>query len=344
VSGNNQQWYVLIDGARKGPVAFTKLVALLSAGQLTPDALVWREGLEQWSPANQLTEFVAAMAATAPAPPAIPTPPAMPPQVPPAPVVPPRLPGAMPRPAAFVSGPGAADSAAAMSTGAGGGSAGVLEAGLGELVDGLSLTAEAVRRIVGEATWGALLSAGMPLDATLACLPVLRLRLNDEPSESTASSAMSLLRRVSNKISDLADRGELLGQNFLIDAGRDCVYVAARIVGKSEVYRLQRKALCIHNRWSDEALEIELQVTDSSARVKSVMCRLSAAESSPAALVGSVLPLLAMADDGAPEVGARVFPVLLRSRVSSGRKNTFTTPFSVSARVPWWNWKTLPSA
>jgi len=42
------QWYYAIDGRRFGPVPHAELERLMQAGTVTGDALVWRQGMEQW--------------------------------------------------------------------------------------------------------------------------------------------------------------------------------------------------------------------------------------------------------------------------------------------------------
>jgi uncharacterized membrane protein YhaH (DUF805 family) len=55
-------YYYLENGAQQGPVDRDRLVAVLTS-QLTPDTLVWREGLADWIAANQLPELAPALAA-----------------------------------------------------------------------------------------------------------------------------------------------------------------------------------------------------------------------------------------------------------------------------------------
>ena len=45
-------WYYAVNGERKGPVEEEELRALLSAGTVTGDALVWTAGMAQWLPAR----------------------------------------------------------------------------------------------------------------------------------------------------------------------------------------------------------------------------------------------------------------------------------------------------
>src|SRR5690349_3560101 len=65
--GQSAEWYYLGGPQRErmGPVGFDVLRDLASSGRLAPDALVWRAGMQQWSPASTLPGL---FAATAPAP------------------------------------------------------------------------------------------------------------------------------------------------------------------------------------------------------------------------------------------------------------------------------------
>lgn len=42
------QWYYAIDGQRSGPVPHAELERLIQAGTITGEALVWRQGMDQW--------------------------------------------------------------------------------------------------------------------------------------------------------------------------------------------------------------------------------------------------------------------------------------------------------
>ncbi len=47
-------WYYARGGKQMGPVPSTELKRLAAAGELTPDDLVWREGLSEWAPAGSV--------------------------------------------------------------------------------------------------------------------------------------------------------------------------------------------------------------------------------------------------------------------------------------------------
>lgn len=56
-------WYFEKEGTQQGPVTEIEIRDLLASGELTPQALVWREGMDGWTPAAEVETF-------APAPPA----------------------------------------------------------------------------------------------------------------------------------------------------------------------------------------------------------------------------------------------------------------------------------
>lgn len=52
-----QQWFVAIGGQQAGPFNGQQLPLLVQNGQLTPQTLVWRQGLAQWAAAQTLPEL-----------------------------------------------------------------------------------------------------------------------------------------------------------------------------------------------------------------------------------------------------------------------------------------------
>ena len=50
-------WFYIKDDKRLGPVDFEQLVGLLMGGQLPQGALVWHQGLREWSPADRIPEI-----------------------------------------------------------------------------------------------------------------------------------------------------------------------------------------------------------------------------------------------------------------------------------------------
>ena len=69
-----QQWFVAIGGQQAGPFNGQQLPLLVQNGQLTPQTLVWRQGLAQWAAAQTLPELAPLFAPPAGAvPPPIPS-------------------------------------------------------------------------------------------------------------------------------------------------------------------------------------------------------------------------------------------------------------------------------
>ncbi|HQX91462.1 MAG TPA: DUF4339 domain-containing protein [Thermomonas sp.] len=78
------EWYYAAGGTEQvGPVPAERLVALLQAGTITADTLVWRTGLDSWQPLQRSFEELGVRAAP-------PLPPALPPAPPPVPATVPR--------------------------------------------------------------------------------------------------------------------------------------------------------------------------------------------------------------------------------------------------------------
>lgn len=339
VAGSTREWYVLFEGKKHGPESLERIAKLIQKGILAPNCPVWRKGLSGWTEANRLSELVALLAPSsapssapqsAPPFPAGSIVPTTPPQSPspPVPQLPPYQPLVAAAPAAI---PGALTAAnlehssratvIASTTPA-------PEAALSCLIP-----PDAARRAMGDATWTALLNAGMNPSSIFGCFPVARLRVADEPNESTAASALSLLRRVSHKISDITDRGEMLGQHSFIDAGPDQAYVASRMVGKTEVWPVLKQSFDVCNRWQDNSLEVEFHASNPNSRIRSIVLRVPAGEEIPETFLGSVLPLLSSAAIGAARIGPRTLPALLRARVAVGQPGTFDLTYALAASV-----------
>ncbi len=68
------QWYYAIDGQRLGPVPHAELERLLQSGALRGDALLWRQGMDQWKTLAEVKERDPGMFA-AEGPPPLPEPP-----------------------------------------------------------------------------------------------------------------------------------------------------------------------------------------------------------------------------------------------------------------------------
>ena len=62
----NEQWYYTSAGKQSGPVSGPELKRMASSGHLSPDDMVWKEGMPNWVPAAKLKGlFTATPAATA---------------------------------------------------------------------------------------------------------------------------------------------------------------------------------------------------------------------------------------------------------------------------------------
>jgi hypothetical protein len=75
----SSQWYYSADGTRQeGPVEQGLLEGMLARGDLPATALVWREGMAQWAPAQHVSDLIWERPATPPPLPAVHHPPALP--------------------------------------------------------------------------------------------------------------------------------------------------------------------------------------------------------------------------------------------------------------------------
>ena len=57
------QWYYTRGGERQGPIERVELDSLVRGGGISPDDLVWCEGMADWKPAREVAELFAAPAA-----------------------------------------------------------------------------------------------------------------------------------------------------------------------------------------------------------------------------------------------------------------------------------------
>ncbi len=64
----SEQWFYSRGGAVVGPVSAVDLKLLASSGQIGPADLVWKEGMRDWVPAEQLKGLFDAPAPAAPPP------------------------------------------------------------------------------------------------------------------------------------------------------------------------------------------------------------------------------------------------------------------------------------
>jgi membrane protease subunit (stomatin/prohibitin family) len=60
------QWYIAVNGAQQGPFDAAGLSGQVSAGALTRDTLVWRNGMAQWTAASQVGELATLFGAVPP--------------------------------------------------------------------------------------------------------------------------------------------------------------------------------------------------------------------------------------------------------------------------------------
>ena len=69
-------FYLYLNGQQVGPVQQQQLQQYVQAGQLTPDTMVWKNGMAQWQAAKTVPDLQQLFAANCP-PPMPPAPPAM---------------------------------------------------------------------------------------------------------------------------------------------------------------------------------------------------------------------------------------------------------------------------
>src|SRR5271154_4486577 len=50
-------WYYAANNEQKGPVNESELKANLASAKLPADTLVWKDGMDNWTPANQVAAF-----------------------------------------------------------------------------------------------------------------------------------------------------------------------------------------------------------------------------------------------------------------------------------------------
>jgi membrane protease subunit (stomatin/prohibitin family) len=60
------QWYIGVGGQQRGPFDLAGLAAQVSSGTLTATTLVWKAGMGQWTPAQQVPELASVFASTPP--------------------------------------------------------------------------------------------------------------------------------------------------------------------------------------------------------------------------------------------------------------------------------------
>ena len=52
-------WYYAVNNEQKGPVSEADLKGQLAANRIPADSLVWKDGMANWTPANELPTFAA---------------------------------------------------------------------------------------------------------------------------------------------------------------------------------------------------------------------------------------------------------------------------------------------
>src|SRR5271170_7105900 len=50
-------WYYAADNEQKGPINESELKANLASNKIPADTLVWKDGMDNWTPANQVAAF-----------------------------------------------------------------------------------------------------------------------------------------------------------------------------------------------------------------------------------------------------------------------------------------------
>jgi hypothetical protein len=71
------QYFIYVNNQQVGPIDMNQLPQYVQSGQLTPDTLVWKQGMAQWAAAK--TTELAQLFAQATPPPVPPVPPTVPP-------------------------------------------------------------------------------------------------------------------------------------------------------------------------------------------------------------------------------------------------------------------------
>jgi len=50
-------WFYGKDNAQHGPISDLEIRSLISTGQIDPTTIIWREGMKEWSPLKDVSEF-----------------------------------------------------------------------------------------------------------------------------------------------------------------------------------------------------------------------------------------------------------------------------------------------
>jgi hypothetical protein len=75
------QYYLSSNGAQQGPFSLQMIFSLIQSGQANAQTLGWRQGMQNWLPLKELTDFAGMFNAPPPPPPPLPSSPPPPPEV-----------------------------------------------------------------------------------------------------------------------------------------------------------------------------------------------------------------------------------------------------------------------
>ena len=67
-----REWYYILEDEQQGPVAEDALIRFVSEERLSPETMVWTEGLPDWTPASQVRDLLVSPSAPPPIPSAFP--------------------------------------------------------------------------------------------------------------------------------------------------------------------------------------------------------------------------------------------------------------------------------
>ncbi len=294
-------WYYERNGKRSGPVSASQLKQLVTAGDLSATDLVWKESFSDWVVASRVKGlFPAPQVST----------------VVPATVVPAE------RPAAVSADEAVHVSASPMPPAAPFASA--------------SISANALRAVLSPGLWSQLLAAGFPVDADVFWLPVHSSKIREPDAVETAGTAMGMLRRMSDKLSTLAETADIQTNRTLLVTRDGQVFVTSQFAASAHAWALPRERYQITNRWQGPALEVTFTAQQPDLSVQSVSCRLDV--SKPLSLRATESPnfLVALAEHAQlwqADQNLHQFPLALRQ--SQPACNRFCHPLLPIGNIVW---------
>lgn len=303
-------WYYEKNGQRCGPYSASQLKQLATAGGLSPTDLVWKESFSDWVSASRVKGLFPPSpvieAAHAPADPPLlasatdDLAPSDVSAVVPAAVVPPE----MPPPITATESVQPAASFAHPTTPA----------------VPASVSATALRTVLSVGLWNQLVAAGFPVDADVFWLPVHSSKVREQSAAEIGGTAMGMLRRMSDKLSTLAETADIQTNRTLIVTRDGQVFVTSQFAASSHAWALPREQYQISNYWNGPALEVTFTAQQPDLPVQSVSCRLDLAK--PLTLRATQSPnfLVALADhDQLWQAGRNVhlFPLMLRQSAAA---------------------------